>query len=61
MELKISSNFTVEDIRKLRDYEYEMTKNMTWEELADYINANAAAVFAEIEHIRSEKKKKLKI
>ena len=31
-ELDISPNFTLEDIRKIRDYNYEMTKDMTSEE-----------------------------
>jgi hypothetical protein len=32
IELDISPNFTLEDIRKIRDYNYEMTKDMTNEE-----------------------------
>ena len=31
-ELDISPDFTLEDIRKIRDYNYEMTKDMTSEE-----------------------------
>jgi len=31
-ELDISPNFTLEDIRKIRNYNYEMTKDMTSEE-----------------------------
>ena len=31
-ELDISPNFTLEDIRKIRNYNYEMTKDMTYEE-----------------------------
>ena len=32
IELNISPNFTLEDIRKIRTYNYEMTKDMTYEE-----------------------------
>lgn len=32
MELNISPDFTVEDIHKIREYNYEMTKNMTVDE-----------------------------
>jgi hypothetical protein len=31
-KLKISPDFTIEDIHKIREYHYEMTKNMTFEE-----------------------------
>ena len=31
-ELDISPDFTLEDIRKIRNYNYEMTKDMTSEE-----------------------------
>jgi len=36
IKLNISPNFTLEDIRKIRDYDYEMTKNMTREERSAY-------------------------
>jgi len=36
IELDISPDFTLEDIRKIRDYHYEMTKNMTREERDAY-------------------------
>lgn len=32
----ISKDFTLEDIRKIREYNYEMTKNMTKKEKALY-------------------------
>ena len=35
---KISKNFTIEDIHKIREYHYEMTKNMTTKEWCDYFN-----------------------
>jgi len=34
--LDLSPNFTLEDIRKIRDYNYEMTKDMTREERSAY-------------------------
>ena len=34
--LELSPNFTLEDIRKVRDYNYEMTKDMTREERSAY-------------------------
>lgn len=36
MELNISPDFTVEDIHKIREYNYEMTKNMTKDERDQY-------------------------
>jgi hypothetical protein len=56
MELDISPNFNVDDIRKVRDYEYEVTKNMSWHEFGIYIESNAAPLFAEIERLRTAKK-----
>jgi hypothetical protein len=35
-ELAISPDFTLEDIRKIRDYNYEMTKDMTPEKRSAY-------------------------
>jgi hypothetical protein len=32
----VSDNFTIEDIHKIREYNYEMTKNMTTEERRAY-------------------------
>jgi hypothetical protein len=36
IELDISPDFTLEDIRKIRDYNYEMTKDMTDEKRWTY-------------------------
>ena len=33
---EISPNFTISDIHKIREYNYEMTKNMTTEEMKSY-------------------------
>ena len=35
-ELNISSDFTVDDIHKVREYNYEITKNMTVVERRTY-------------------------
>ncbi|MCL2416685.1 MAG: hypothetical protein FWD02_01955 [Bacteroidales bacterium] len=36
VKLDIGPNFTLEDIRKVRDYDYEMTKDMTREARSAY-------------------------
>lgn len=35
-ELNISSDFTIDDIHKIREYNYEITKNMTIIERRNY-------------------------
>ena len=55
MELNISEDFTMEDIRKIRDYDYEMTKDMTPERRCAYYNEGAQSVIEEIERIRRER------
>jgi dipeptidase len=37
----ISPNFTVEDIHKIREYHYELTKNMPFEERAAFYREGA--------------------
>jgi hypothetical protein len=48
----VSPNFTMEDIRKLRDYDYEITKNMTPEERISYHRAKAENVYKEMADLR---------
>ena len=48
----LSPNFTIEDIHKLREYNYEITKNMTDEERMDYYNKAGRAFQREIEKER---------
>ena len=48
----LSPNFTTEDIHKLREYNYEMTKNMTEQERLDYYNKAGHAFQREIEEAR---------
>ena len=54
-KLEISPDFTLEDIRKIRDYDYEMTKNMTSQEQIDYYNKGAEAGFKRIEELRAKR------
>ena len=50
-------SFSVDDIHKLREYNYEVTKNMTSEERINYINSKADKVRKRIEKIKKEKNK----
>ena len=55
MELDISPDFTVEDIRKVRDYDYEMVKDMTPEQADNYHKSIAASGYARMEQLRRER------
>ncbi len=48
----LSPNFTLEDIHRLREYNYEMTKNMTDQERMDYYNKAGRAFQREIDETR---------
>ena len=52
----ISPNFTIEDIHKIREYNYEVTKNMTLEEKLVYYNTAGLEAEKEI-----QKRKELKL
>lgn len=52
-ELKISPDFTVEDIHKVREYNYEKTKDMTSEERRAYYRKGAEELQKRIDAIRS--------
>ncbi|MBQ2923879.1 MAG: hypothetical protein IJE60_12460 [Tyzzerella sp.] len=54
--LDISPNFTIEDIHKIREYNYEMTKNMTRQEKMDYYNERGREVQCIIEKMKKERK-----
>lgn len=56
LELNISPNFTVDDIHKVREYNYEMTKNMTPEERRRYYKAGAIEAQKRIEELRIARK-----
>ena len=46
---ELSPNFTVEDIRKVRTYNYEVLKDATPEERRNYYRERAAKVQRELE------------
>ena len=48
----LSPDFTIEDIHKLREYNYEVTKHMTDQERMDYYNKAGRAFQREIEAAR---------
>lgn len=47
-ELKLSPNFTVEDIHKLREYNYERRKDMTYAEIMEDTRKGANEVLKRI-------------
>ena len=51
----LSPNFTIEDIHKLREYNYERTKDMTSAERRNYYNERGRAFLKEIEDGRLQK------
>lgn len=53
--LKISKNFTIEDIHKVRAFNYEKRKNMTFEEEKADISKGANAMLQLINEKRKEK------
>jgi len=54
-ELVISENFTIEDIHKVREWNYERRKNMTFEEKKADIKKGADEAQARIDEIRKKK------
>lgn len=53
----ISPDFTIEDIHKIREQNYERTKNMTVEEKVAYYNNSGKDAEREIERRRALKRK----
>ena len=53
----ISPDFTIEDIHKIREYNYEVTKNMTIEEKIAYYNSARIDVEGKIQRRRALKRK----
>ena len=51
----LSPDFTIEDIHKLREYNYYRTKNMTPAERRNYYNERGRAFLKEIEDGRLQK------
>jgi len=56
----LSPNFTIEDIHKLREYNYYVTRNMTVHEQMEYYNAGGRAFQKEIEEERMRIKQESK-
>jgi len=54
----ISPDFTIEDIHKIREWHYEMYKDMTDEEYMDCLKKEADEVEAQIRAMREEAKQK---
>ena len=55
-KLEISPDFTLEDIRKIRDYNCEMTKNMNAEEKRAYYKKEADSGIKQFEEFKAKKK-----
>ena len=51
-ELNISPNFTIDDIHKIREYHYELTKNMTTDELCAFYKKGADEGEKRIQELR---------
>lgn len=50
--LEISSDFTIDDIHRIREYNYEATKHMTVEEKLHYYNIPRTDAEEQIERLR---------
>ena len=50
--LDISPNFTIEDIHKIREKNYEITKNMTEQERRAYYNSRGMEVHRKIQELK---------
>jgi len=53
----ISPNFTINDIHKIREYHYELTKNMSTKERTAFYKTGADEIQKEIENRRKTNKK----
>ncbi len=53
--IEISSEFTIDDIHKIREYNYEMTKNMSFEEMRDYYDKGASVALELMAKLKKEK------
>ena len=51
----ISSDFTIEDIHKIREYHYELTKDMTPQERMNFYNEGGKAFLKEMEERKLQK------
>ena len=51
-KLIISPDFTIEDIHKIREYNYTITKDMTPQERRDYYNKRGMEVHRQIQEMQ---------
>ena len=51
----LSPNFTIEDIHKIREYHYELTKDMTTQERINFYNEGGRAFLKEMEERKLQK------
>ena len=51
----ISPSFTIEDIHKIREQHYELTKDMILQERLDFYNVGAKVVLKEMEERRAQR------
>lgn len=51
----LSPDFTIEDIHKLREYNYYQTKDMTLQERMDYYNSRGLEVHRKIQERKLQK------
>lgn len=54
----LSPDFTIEDIRKLREYNYNVTRSMTADQVIEYYNSAAMKFEREMERIRQRNRAK---
>jgi precorrin-2 methylase len=53
-ELNITGELTVEEIHKIREYNYEMTKNMTREDRRAYYDKGAERVLKRMQSLKNK-------
>ena len=51
----LSPNFTIEDIHKIREYHYELTKDMTTQEEIDFYNEGGRSFLKEMKERKLQK------
>ena len=51
-KLEISPDFTIEDIHRIREKNYEITKGMTEQERRDYYNTRGMEVYQKIQELK---------
>ena len=54
MKVEISDNFTIDDIHKIREADYEYTKDMTMSELLEYFDKCGKEASGKIDESRKK-------